>query len=82
MMNQYPEYDELQIHTYREATKLATYGQEFSHLIQLLNPEYALRLKIFVQNLPREVSSKTIYGRSVNANAPLTAKEKKLQGKK
>lgn len=81
-MNQYPEYDELQIHTYREATKLATYGQEFSHLIQLLNPEYAIRLKIFVQNLPPEVSSKTIYGRSVSANAPLTAKEKKSMGKK
>ena len=82
MMNQYPEYDELQIHTYREATKLATYGQEFSHLIQLLNPECALRLKIFVQNLPREVSSKTIYGKSVSANIPLTAKEKKSMGKK
>jgi len=82
MMNQYPEYNELQIHTYREATKLATYGREFSHLIQLLNPEYALRLKIFVQNLPREIAERTIYGRSVSANIPLTAKERKSMGKK
>jgi len=82
MMNQRPSYDELQIHAYREATKLASYGEEFSHLVQILNPEYSLRLKIFVQNLPCEVSSKTIYGRSVMANAPLTAKQKKLQGKK
>jgi hypothetical protein len=82
MMNQRPSYDELQIHTYREATKLATYGKEFSHLVKILNPEYALRLKIFVQNLPSEVSSKTIYGRAVTNNTPLTAKQKKIQGKK
>jgi hypothetical protein len=82
MMNQRPSYDELQIHAYREATKLASYGEEFSHLVQILNPEYALRLKIFVQNLPCEVSSKTIYGRSVTSNVPLTAKQKKLQGRK
>jgi hypothetical protein len=82
MMNQRPSYDELQIHAYREATKLATYGEEFSHLIQILNPEYSLRLKIFVQNLPREIAHKTIYGRAVTANIPLTAKQKKAQGKK
>ena len=82
MMNQYPEYDELQIHTYREATKLAVYGQEFSHLIQILNPDYALRLKIFVQNLPREIADRTIYGRAVTNNIPITAKQKKIQGKK
>jgi len=82
MMNQRPSYDELQIHAYREATKLASYGEEFSHLVTILNPEYSLRLKIFVQNLPSSVAQKTIYGRAVTANVPLTAKQKKIQGKK
>jgi hypothetical protein len=81
MKHQNPQYDELQLHTYREATKLATYGEEFSHLVKILNPDYALRLKIFIQQLPREVSSKTIYGRSVTNNIPLTAKQKREQGK-
>jgi len=80
-MNQNPSYDELQLHTYREATKLATYGEEFSHLVKILNPDYALRLKIFVQQLPCEVASKTIYGRAVTNNVPLTAKQKREQGK-
>ena len=43
------KYDQLQVHTYLEATKLASAGEEFSHLITLLNPDYALRLKLFVQ---------------------------------
>jgi len=81
MKHQHPEYDELQLHTYREATKLATYGEEFSHLIKILNPDYALRLKIFVQQLPREIADRTIYGRAVTNNVPLTAKQKREQGK-
>jgi len=81
MYNQNPSYDELQIHTYREATKLATYGEEFSHLVQLLNPDYALRLKIFVQKLPTEIASKTIYGRSVINKLQETAESKRKRGK-
>ena len=61
MMNQH---DQLQTHTFMEATRLAVAGEEFSHLITLLNPEYALRLKIFVQRLPESVQMKTIYGRA------------------
>ena len=59
------EYDDLQSHTFKEATKLAASGEEFSHLIKLLNPEYALRLKIYVQSLPQSVAEKTIYGSAV-----------------
>ena len=81
MYNQYSQYDELQIHTYKEATKLAIYGEEFSHLIQLLNPEYSLRLKIFVQNLPRDIANKTIYGRSVTNKLPETSDNKRKRGK-
>ena len=61
MMNQY---DQLQVHTYLEATKLAAAGEEFSHLFKLMNPDYALRLKIFVQQLPESIARKTIYGRA------------------
>jgi hypothetical protein len=58
-------YDELQLHTLKEAQKLAASGEEFSHLIKLLNPEYALRLKIYVQSLPEDIASTTIYGAAV-----------------
>ena len=58
-------YDELQSHTFQEATKLAASGEEFSHLVKLLNPEFALRLKIYVQSLPESVAERTIYGASV-----------------
>jgi hypothetical protein len=61
----YNQYDQLQSHTYTEATKLAAQGEEFSHLITLLSPEYSLRLKIFVRDLPDSIREKTIYGRSV-----------------
>ena len=58
------EYDSLQFHTLAEAKKLAHQGDEFSHLITLLSPEYSLRLKIFVQSLPRDIAMKTIYGKA------------------
>lgn len=72
----YNQYDQLQTHTYVEATKLAAAGDEFSHLIKLMTPEYALRLKIFVNNLPESVQEKTIYGR---AHAKVQAKPAKTK---
>jgi len=60
----YNQYDQLQSHTYVEATKLAAAGEEFSHLIKLMTPDYAMRLKIFVQSLPESIQAKTIYGRA------------------
>lgn len=62
---QFMSYDDLQSHTFKEATKLASSGEEFAHLIRLLNPEYSLRLKIYVQSLPESVAERTIYGASV-----------------
>ena len=67
-------YDELQKHTFVEALKLASAGEEFSHLVKIMSPESALRLKIFVQLLPEEIQSKTIYGR---AHAKVQAKPSK-----
>ena len=58
------EYDSLQFHTLAEAKKLAHQGDEFSHLVSLLCPEYSLRLRIFVQSLPRDVAERTIYGKA------------------
>jgi hypothetical protein len=57
-------YDELQTHTLSEAKQLAKEGLEYSHLIKLLSPEYYLRLKLFVQDLPREIADKTIFGKT------------------
>jgi hypothetical protein len=54
-----------QKHLYKEASQLASQGAEFSDIVALLNPEYSLRLKIFVQQLPDELANLTIYGRSV-----------------
>ena len=70
----YNQYDQLQSHTYIEAAKLAAAGEEFSHLIKIMSPENALRLKIFVQQLPEEIQVKTIYGR---AHAKVQAKPTK-----
>jgi len=53
----------LSFQAYQDATKLAANGEEFPHLVSLMEPEYALRLKIFVQDLPESVALKTIYGR-------------------
>ena len=50
---------------YKEASQLASQGAEFSDIVGLLNAEYALRLKIFVQQLPDELANLTIYGRAV-----------------
>jgi hypothetical protein len=75
----FKEYDDLQKHTYTEAIKLASAGEEFSHLVKLMSPESALRLKIFVQQLPEEIQVMTIYGR---AHAKVQAKPtKKVRNK-
>ena len=73
MMNQY---DQLQVHTLLEATKLAANGQEFSHLVKLLSPEYAMRLRIYVQHLPESIQDKTIYGRAHFRAEPASRKKR------
>jgi len=54
----------ISIQSLSEAKKLALVGEEFSHLIPLMNPEYSLHLKIFVQELPKEIAERTIYGKA------------------
>jgi hypothetical protein len=71
----YAQHDQLQTHSYVEATKLAAAGEEFSHLIKLMNPDYAMRLRIFVQQLPESVRLKTIYGRAVSKDIPATKRK-------
>jgi hypothetical protein len=60
----YNKYDQNQLYTLAEAKRLAHEGSEFSHLVSLLNPDFALRLKIFVQSLPKDIAERTIYGKA------------------
>jgi len=50
---------------FAKCTRLAATGLDFSHHIRSLTPEYTLRLKHFVLNLPEEIAKQTIYGRAV-----------------
>lgn len=69
------QHDQNQRFIFMEATKLATEGTEYSHLISLLDPDQAMRVKVFVQELPLELARKTIYGRC--ATAGMQEKKKK-----
>ena len=73
----YNQYDSLQAHAFHEACKLATSGEEFSHLISLMNPDYTMRLRIYVQGLPEQIQRKTIYGRANMVTASKPAKRGK-----
>jgi hypothetical protein len=73
----YNQYDALQSHTFQEACKLAASGEEFSHLIAILNPSFTMRLRIYVQGLPEEIQRKTIYGRANMVTATKPAKRGK-----
>lgn len=70
------QHSALSLHAFQEATKLATNGEEFSHLVKLMEPDHALRLKSIVQSLPKSVAEKTIYGK-VHWNNQSTAKKKR-----
>ena len=59
------QYQEREMFAFTEALKLAAAGEEFAHLISLMGPEYATRLRIAVQQLPDAVRVKTIYGAAV-----------------
>jgi hypothetical protein len=59
----YNQKNSISFQAYKDATKLAASGEEYSHLVALMEPEYALRLKLFVQDLPESVALKTIYGK-------------------
>lgn len=70
------QYETLELHAFNEARKLAAAGEEFSHLITHLGPDKAMRLRVFVQDLPDAVMVKTIYGRAV-AKTPAKSSKKK-----
>jgi len=72
----YNQHDDAQAFTFTEASKLAVAGEEFSHMVKLMNPDTALRLKIFVQQLPDDIREKTIYGKAVGSLRPKSAKRK------
>lgn len=70
------QYDALEMHAYMEAIKLAAAGEEFSHLVSHLGPDKAMRLRVFVQELPDAVREKTIYGRSVTKTPTKSSKRR------
>jgi len=70
------QHDSLEMHSYMEACKLAAAGEEFSHLVSLLGPDRAMRLRVFVQQLPDAVREKTIYGRSVTKTPVKSSKKR------
>ena len=75
--------DPLSSHAFSEATKLASERTEYAHLVKLMNPEHALRLKCFVQDLPDDIANATDYGRAVKKLIPLTAAQRRaLKGDK
>jgi len=47
-----------------EAKKLAHSGEQYDHLLKLLEPEYFLRFKIFIQSLPKDIANKSIFGKA------------------
>lgn len=69
-------FDELEEHTFIEARKLAAAGEEYSHMIPRLGPDKAMRLRVFVQDLPDAIREMTIYGRAV-AKTPTKSSKKK-----
>jgi len=71
------QYNELEFHTFMEAKKLAAAGEEFSHLVGQLGPDKAMRLRVFVQELPDAIREKTIYGRAVAKTPTKSSKKKK-----
>jgi len=69
------QYEQNQKFIFTEACKLASAGEEFSHLLKIMSPDFAMRLKAFVQGLPLDIASKTIYGKV--ATAGMQEKKKK-----
>jgi hypothetical protein len=59
------------------AFKLASEGEEFSHLIKFLEPNEFLRLKIKLSSLPHSTLSKTILGKSVLKSLPKKEEKKR-----
>jgi hypothetical protein len=49
---------------YNEAVRLVESGNDCGILAGKLDPEYAMRLRIFTQMLPDEVRKQSTYGRS------------------
>ena len=57
-------YDQNQLFYLSEAKKLASQGQEYSHLVKLLSPDFYRRLVIHIQELPSSLANKTIFGKA------------------
>jgi len=59
------------------AFKLASKGEEFSHLVKLLEPNEFLRLKIKLTSLPESILKQTIFGRTILKSMPKKDEKKR-----
>jgi hypothetical protein len=59
---------------YNEAVRLVESGNDCGILAGKLDPEYAMRLRIFTQMLPDEIRTRSLYGK---AHPPAYTKKKK-----
>lgn len=59
------QYNESQKRTYSKATQLASNSEDFSHLIQLMNPHWVMMLNNFIRHLPEDIATSTNYGRCI-----------------
>ena len=73
----YNQYDQDQLFYLTEAKKLASAGEDYSHLVKLLNPEYYKRLVIHIQELPSSLANKTIFGKTHWAEQSKSKQKKK-----
>jgi hypothetical protein len=55
---------------FSKAKELASAGEDFSIIVGKLEPEYQLRLKWYVRNLPDSIQEATIYGRAHSLSPP------------
>lgn len=73
MYNQ-SDYQSKQQLLFKQASQLAANGEECGHLVGLLDPDYTLRLRAFVRELPESIRDQSIFGK---ANSPIIPKKKK-----
>jgi hypothetical protein len=59
------------------AFKLASEGEEFSHLMKFLEPNEFLRLKIQLTSLPESILKQTIFGKTVLKSMPKKDEKKR-----
>lgn len=67
---------------FKKATQLAANGEDFSILVGLLEPNYAMLLRAFVREMPEHLQDATIYGRANRLAEPKRKAPKRTELKR